>query len=299
MSPRRHPLSRLRPAAVAAAVLGWILLAAEAPAAAPRYADTLIPASVPSRSVVYHQVGGRELRLFVFEPAGRRAGDRRTAFLTVHGGGWSGGDPSRMFPFAAHFARRGCVAFSVEYRRAAPAAGISVFDGLADVRAAVRAVRRRAGEFGVDPARVVVHGASAGGHLAVGAALFEPAGEAQDAGESSRPDALVLFYPVIDTSAEGYGQTRIGARWREISPVEHVRPGLPPTLVCHGTADTVTPVAGVRRFAAAMLAAGNRCELELQEGGGHGYLLIDREGFDASLRRTEVFLHSTGLLPRD
>ena len=49
------------------------------------------------------------------------------------------------------------------------------------------------------------------------------------------PDLLVLYYPVIDTSKDGYGQKTIGDRWRDLSPVDHVKPNLPPTLLLHGT----------------------------------------------------------------
>ena len=68
--------------------------------------------------------------------------------------------------------------------------------------------------FGIDPNRIVVSGASAGGHVAAGTALFEEVNEGTDNLDiSCRPDALVLFYPVIDTSEHGYGQKKIGDRW--------------------------------------------------------------------------------------
>ena len=68
-------------------------------------------------------------------------------------------------------------------------------------------------------------------------------------------------FPVIDTSQDGYGIAKIGARWREISPLHRVHPGVPPTILFHGTDDTVTPFAGAEAFRDAMLKAGNRCEL--------------------------------------
>lgn len=114
----------------------------------------------------------------------------------------------------------------------------------------------------------------------------------EDTGVSPAPDALVLYYPVIDTSAEGYGHAKCGPRWRELSPLHRVRPGLPTTLVFHGTGDTVTPFNGAKLFHQAMLDAGNRCELVTYEGGRHGYLLYDRAVFEDVMRRTEQFLAS-------
>jgi acetyl esterase len=107
----------------------------------------------------------------------------------------------------------------------------------------------------------------------------------------------VLLFPVIDTSKEGYGQAKIGERWQELSPAHNVRAGLPPTLIFHGTGDTVTPFAGAKTFHEAMLKAGNRCELDVNEGGAHGYLMRDKALFDDTMKKTDAFLKSLGLLP--
>ena len=52
-------------------------------------------------------------------------------------------------------------------------------------------------------------------------------GSGEDTGVSCVPNALVLHFPVIDTSLEGYGNKKIGERWQEISPLHRVRPGVP------------------------------------------------------------------------
>jgi acetyl esterase/lipase len=264
-----------------------------------RYVDSLIPALKPDRVVVYKRIGGRELALHVFAARGAAAGERRPAFVTIHGGGWSGGDVTRMYPVAGRFAAQGMVGISVQYRLLKPADGVTVFDAVADARSAVRYVRAQAAELGVDPARVVVNGASAGGHLAVATALFsqfDTAGE--DAGGSAVPDALVLFYPVIDTSQEGYGQEKIGERWRELSPAHHVRRGLPPTITFHGTGDTTTPFKGAESFHAAMLAAGNRSVLDVHPGGIHGYILYEKPLYEETLVKIERFLRDVRMWPK-
>lgn len=298
-------VSLLRWAAAIAALTCVTLAGAAAPgakqpgkAARVRYVDSLIPALKPDRVVTYKRIGGRELALHVFAARGAAAGERRPAFVTIHGGGWSGGDVTRMYPVAAHFAAHGLVGISVQYRLLQPADGVTVFDCVADARSAVRYVRAHAAELGVDPARVVVNGASAGGHLAVATALFPPFDAAgEDRGVAAEPDALVLFYPVIDTSQEGYGQARIGARWRELSPAHNVRRGLPPTLTFHGTADTTTPFKGAEAFHAAMLAAGNRSVLEVHAGGIHGYILYEKPLYEETLAKTERFLREVGMWP--
>lgn len=264
---------------------------AKVPSTAPqRPLDAIAAALEPSRKIVYKTVAGRELHLHIFEPE-TRATERVPVALVIHGGGWTGGNPRRFYPFAAHFARQGLLGISLEYRLLNRKAGTTVFDCVKDGRSAIRYLRRHADELGIDPDRIVVAGGSAGAHVAAGTALFAGVDdENDDTSVSCRPDVLVLYYPVIDTSAEGYGQQKIGERWRELSPVDHVRPELPPCIVFHGTGDRITPFAGARRFHQQMRAAGNTCELVTHEAGRHGYFIFDLELYKQTMKQTDEFL---------
>lgn len=264
---------------------------------APDAVDKLGANLKPSRILVYKKIAGRELEMHVFGPQGFKAGDQRACYLIIHGGGWTGGAPPRMYPFAAHYAKLGLVGISMQYRLHSAKTGVSVFDCVKDARSAVRYIRAHASELGIDPQRIIVSGGSAGGHLAAATALFDNVNEdSDDLKVSPVPNALVLLFPVIDTSKEGYGNAKIGERWEELSPVNHVRAGLPPTIIFHGTGDTVTPFAGAKAFHDAMLKAGNRCELDINEGGAHGYLMRSKPLFDDTMQKTDVFLKSLGLL---
>ena len=151
----------------------------------------------------------------------------------------------------------------------------------------------------MDPKKIIVSGGSAGGHLAAATAMFDGVDEAgEDAKVSSVPNALVLLFPVIDTSAEGYGNAKIGERWKELSPAHNVRAGLPPTITFHGTSDTTTPFKGAQTFHEAMLKAGNRSELIVNEGGAHGYLMRTQPLYDECLAKSDAFLISLGMLER-
>lgn len=252
----------------------------------------------PSRVIAYKKVGERTLHLNVFDPEGWKPTDRRACFLTIHGGGWTGLDPRRQYPFAAHFARLGMVGISVQYRLARPNSDVTVFDCVKDARSSLRYVRSHAAELGIDPQKIVVNGGSAGGHLAAATALFDGVDDPNDdASVSCVPNAMVLFFPVIDTSLEGYGNKLAGPQWREISPLHRVRPGAVPTILFHGDADTVTPFKGAAAFRDAMLKAGNRCELDVRHGATHGYLMRERDACEDALRKTETFLQSLKLLP--
>lgn len=281
-------------------VHGFTCPNALAQAAPSRPLDPIAAKIEPTRTVAYKRVGERELRLHVLEPSGHRREDRRSAFVIFHGGGWTGGTPRRVYPFADYFRQRGMVAVSVEYRLLGKDVDTTVFGCVKDGRSAIRYVRQHASDFGIDPNKIVVAGCSAGGHVAAGTALFQDVNDEQDdTAVSSLPNALVLYYPVIDTSPQGYGQQKIGDSWRQLSPAHQVRAGLPPAILFHGTGDTVTPYAGAAVFQSRMLEVNNPCELVSHQDGIHGYLIFDLELFDAAMLRTAKFLQANHLLSDD
>jgi acetyl esterase len=249
----------------------------------------------PTRTVIYKEIAGRKLQLNIFDPPGFKAGDRRPCFLAIHGGGWKGGKPSYMYPIAADFAKEGMVGISITYRVLADSPDATVFDCVKDGRSAVRYVRSHAAELGIDPDKIIVCGSSAGGHIAAGTLLFDGIDEAgENTKVSCAPDVLILQYAVLDTSKKGYGYGKIGPRWAELSPLLHVRGNLPPTFVFHGTGDKLVPSRGSEDFHAAMLKAGNRCELVLKEGGVHGYIKRSPANYAENLEQTKNFLTSLG-----
>lgn len=275
---------------------------AQTPAAQPAkpldYVGQLAVDLQPTKKLVYKTVGDRPLHLHLFQPEGWQASDRRPCFLTIHGGGWTGGEPKRMYPFAQHYADLGMVAFSLEYRLYHAKGGISVRHCVEDGRSAVRYLRAHAAELGIDPAKIIVSGGSAGGHVAAGTALFDGVDAADDdVRVSSAANALVLLFPVIDTSKEGYGHAKCGADWQTISPRHRVRKDLPPTLTFHGTGDTVTPFAGAKAFHEAMLAAGNTSKLVIEDKAAHGYLMRTQALYEATLAKSDAFLTTHGFLP--
>lgn len=261
------------------------------------YVATLAAPLKPTTQIVYKKVADRDLNLHAFHPEGWKAGDRRACYITIHGGGWTGMGPERMYPFADHYAKLGLVSFSVEYRLANPKTNVSVFECVKDARSAVRYVRAHASDLGIDPQKIIVSGGSAGGHLAVATAMFDAVNEeGEDTKISSAPNALILLFPVIDTSTEGYGNAKIGERWQELSPAHNVRAGLPPTITFHGTGDATCPFKGAQDFHDAMLKAGNRSELVVNEGGAHGYLMRTQPLFQECLAKSDAFLTSLNFL---
>lgn len=247
-----------------------------------------------SRLIVYKTIGDVELKLHVFEPA--ETGTNRPAIVFFFGGGWKSGTPKQFYPHCDYFTDRGMVAVSAEYR-VKSRHGTTPFECVEDGKSAVRWIRANAAELGVDPDRIAAGGGSAGGHVAACTALIEGL-EAEDAAVPSTPNALVLFNPVADTTRIKQSADRFGGRETEISPAHHVRSGLPPTIIFHGTADETVPFESVERFRDRMLEAGNRCELVAFEGKGHGFFNKNRDetSFDETIRAADAFLVSLGWL---
>lgn len=250
----------------------------------------------PDRKVIYKTVGNRKLQLHIFNPKNREK--KRPVFMIIHGGGWTGGEPRKFYTVADHFARKGMVGISLQYRLMNKKLGTTVFDCVKDGRSAIRYLRKHADELGIDPDRIAVAGGSAGGHVAMGTALLEFDEAGEDTRVSCVPNALIPLNPVIDTSKDGYGQAKIGERWRELSPVHQVKGGLPPTIIFHSTGDTVTPYAGAKRFHELSKAAGDECELVTYEGGRHGYFIFDLAAYRGVMKRMTEFLNDGGFLNR-
>jgi acetyl esterase len=219
---------------------------------------------------VYKSVGGHDLRLHVFSPAG--ASKKNPAIVFFFGGGWSQGTVTQFVPQAQHFAARGMVAILADYR-VRLRHGTTAIEAMADARSAIRWVRSHAAPLGIDPDRIVAAGGSSGGHIALSAAVFETFDEAgEDRKISAKPNALVLFNPAVDTSRDAPAiKERFGSRGRDASPAQHIVAGLPPTLIVHGKADATVAYSDVERFCAEATARGNQCQLVGYEGAGHGF----------------------------
>jgi acetyl esterase/lipase len=243
-------------------------------------------AGVKKSVKTYKTVGEADLKIHIYEPETRAGEEPLPAIVFFFGGGWVNGSPGQFFHHCEYLASRGMVAMSAEYRVRSKH-GTTPFDCVSDGKSAIRWVREHASELGVDPGRIAAGGGSAGGHVAACTGTID--GHEQD-GEntdvSSKPNAMVLFNPVIDTTEKGYGANRLRGRTTEISPCHHVKQGVPPTIIFHGTADKTVPFENVQRFETVMKEAGNRCELVAFEGKGHGFFNYNRDPDNASFNRT-------------
>lgn len=271
------------------------------------------PPNLPGAKVLqYKAVGDVKLNLYVYEPEGHEAGNKRPAIVFFFGGGWTGGSPGQFEQQCKYLASRGMVAITADYR-VASRHNVKAISCVADAKSAIRFVRKNAAELGIDPDRLAAGGGSAGGHLAACTGVIEGLDEAgEDASISSVPNALVLFNPALVLAAvEGMGEVapakknradfadRMGTDPVKLSPYHHVKKGAPSTIIFHGKADSTVPYASAEAFAKAMEKAGNRCTLAGYEGQAHGFFNYGRgdgEYYKKTVRAMDEFLASLGYL---
>ncbi len=259
----------------------------------------------PDQTITYKQSEQRDLELHIFYPNDQQNGKNRPVVINFFGGGWVGGDPKQFFDQCEYYASLGMVAISVDYRVSSKDK-TSPFQSVMDAKSAVRWVRQNKKMLGIDPDKIVTSGGSAGGHIAVCTALIEGVEDDPKLKVSSVPNAMILFNPVVNTTAEGYGANKLVGHETDLSPLHHVRPNLPPTLLFHGTCDTTVPYQNAVDFVAAMTAQGNDCTLISAFGENHGF--FNSPNFRASagdrnykraMRESAIFLAKLGYISED
>ena len=215
---------------------------------------------------VFKKMGDVELRLHVVKPKDWKASEKRACLVTFFGGGWTSGTPARSITYAKWAAKNGLVGVAPDYRTR-NRFNTQPEDCVADGRAAVRWIQDHAAELGIDPAKIVVQGSSAGGHVAAWTAIPDPVTPmtASDPVPNPAPMGLILLWPVTDTGTNGYGgPKRFGndeTRANNLSVTGRMSAKMPPTLVFHGTADKTVKFENSKTFTDKMKANGNSCEL--------------------------------------
>mgnify|MGYP001157858020 CR=1 FL=1 len=228
---------------------------------------------------VYKQVGDRKLTLYVTKPDDWKASDKRPAIVFFHGGGWTGGAPGQFTEHSKYLASRGLVCVQVQYRLLDKGKSDPPVTCCRDAKSAMRWVRSRAKELGIDPNRIASGGGSAGGHLAAFVGMVEGTDDPDDDLDvSPKSNAMVLFNPVFDNGPKGWGHKRVGDRFKEFSPFHNVTKDDPPGIVFLGSADALVPVKTADDFKASMERASIACEVMIFEGMPHGFFNYGRSG---------------------
>ena len=250
-----------------------------------------VPSSggVTVADVAYQQVDGQPMLARLYRPARPVA-----ALVEVHGGAWTSNDRLKNEPIVAPLAADGTLVMSIDFRMPPQAAYPA---SIADINLAVRWLKSRAAEFGIDAAKVGLLGTSSGGHQVLLAAVKPddprygalplPGGGAVDASVAY----AVACWPIADPldryrMAQREGKANLVANhdayWGSEAAMQDGSPqrivesrshaALPPIFIVHGTKDGNVRHTASERYAATYREAGGSAEVKIYEGQPHAFI---------------------------
>jgi putative heme-binding domain-containing protein len=256
----------------------------------PKQGPRLPEGTKAHRDLEYVKGGHERNKLDLYLPA--KADGPLPVIVWIHGGAWLGGNKDN--PPALPFVARGYAVASINYRLSQHAKFPAQIE---DCKAAIRWLRANAQTYHLDPNRIGVWGASAGGHLVAllgtTGGVKELEGQGGNAEQSSRVQAVVDWFGPTDlvkiggqagpdsqldhNAADSPEAKLLGGpvpenkdKAAKASPVTYVRKDAAPFLIMHGDKDRIVPYAQSEELAAALKKAGAQVTLKKIEGAGHG-----------------------------
>lgn len=237
------------------------------------------PAQPYHDGIVYKEAWFSDVKLDLYLPYNYspESSQRHPVYLHVHGGSWLFGNRKfiRLGDAMIETLRQaGIAVISIDYRKLNEVGFQRVVD---DAQSSLRWLAENAASYNLDPTRTVLHGPSAGGHLVLMMAF---------ANEDPRIgfELLIDEYGPSDLLALKNRESADGGnllgmfpefRLKPISPIEYVKPGLPPVYIIHGEFDELVPLSQSESLVSALRAVGVPVELEIVKGANHGLLNAD------------------------
>lgn len=261
---------------------------------------------------VYAKLDGKDFHMDIFVPNGKGLKDfykptdkgRGLGIVDVASGAWysdRGKIADHEQAMVYHIlCAHGYTVFAV---RPGSRPEYSALEMVAHIKRGIRYVKVHAKDYGIDPERLGIMGASAGGHLACLTVLTaedgDPKAEDPLLRQDTRVKAAGIFFPPTDFldwegktfeevverlgdiffsgGFEGKSPEEIQRRAKTISPRHQITGKTPPFLIFHGDADPLVPLQQSQVFVEALKASGNEAELIVKAGGGHPWITIPME----------------------
>jgi acetyl esterase/lipase len=261
------------------------------------------PEFTRKEDVIYGRKHGMALTMDVFTPKDKPNG---AGVIFAVSGGWNSHKSGINVGFLNEFLKRGYTVFAVVHGSQPK---FTIPEALEDMHVATRFIRSKAKEYQLDPDRLGISGASAGGHLSLmqGNAFLPGKPDAKNPLEkvSSKANAVACFFPPTDFLNYGKeGNIALGENTlkgfrapfdfheidperggfkpvterekrleigKKISPVYHVTKVSAPALIIHGDADKLVPIQQAELMIAKLKEANIPCELVVKKGAGHGW----------------------------
>jgi len=252
------------------------------------------------QDLLYAETDGVGLLMDVFTPTGAKNG---LGIVDIASGAWHSDRGKirdhQMAQFYTIFCSKGYTVFAI---RPGSRGRFTAEDMVKNVKLGIRWAKANAAEYGIDPDRLGLAGASAGGHLAAltvvtredgdpnaknplnrhstdvaAIGIFFPPTNFLQWGTSGMPDLKLIGDILFPGGVAGRTPEEIEAKAREISPGLHVTAKTPPFLIWHGDADPLVPLQQSEFFVEKLKAAGTDVEFYVKAGGAHPWMTIPEE----------------------
>jgi len=261
---------------------------------------------IKPETILYKSIDNIDLNLYVYRPENFDTSKIYNCIVFFHGGAWNTQNIKQFQRQSIYFASRGMIAFIVEYR-VTSIHDSTPFQSVEDAKSAIRYIRSNSKSLSLNPQKIAVSGGSAGGHLAAASANISKYDNInENLMISSKPNLLILFNPILDTTPDtwGYGSfmRRVGNKITdnpyEISPIHHISKKTPPTIILTGTNDNLVPVIKINEYKNIMTANNVRCDVVFYKDAEHGFFNRGEDFID-TVYKSDLFLKSYGYLSGD
>lgn len=229
----------------------------------------LYAADAPAgKSYVYKHSAGQPREMEIYFPPNHDAAKAKVpGVILFHGGGWGGGSLSQFRAACHYFASRGLVAATANYQMLKRTAKLPEGETrkrvcITDAKSAIRWFKQHAGEFGIDPARIITGGGSAGGHISALATLNPGLNDPDDPKDiDTSVVAYLWFNPAFSPD---------DSRDAEVDVLRYLKKDIAPAIAFFGTKDSWKK--GWDAVHEKLKSLGNtNTELWIAEGQGHGF----------------------------
>jgi acetyl esterase/lipase len=199
------------------------------------------------KNIEYKSIEGKSLQLDIYKPKDIK--DPAPLLVFLHGGGWRKGDRADMLPLLVDFTKEGYMTATVSYRFG------PYPECVEDISDAVNWFYAHGDQYGYDPDRIALVGASAGAHLAMmaGYGWKEKTMNRDSAKSHHRIKAVVNIFGPVDmttdfarhhptaTSFMARSYEEAPELYKEASPIQYIDKDSPPTMIIQGTSDELVP----------------------------------------------------------
>lgn len=231
----------------------------------------------------------RAEKMDIYLPQG--ATEKVPAVLYIHGGGWTQGDKAQGIEKlnCQSLVKLGYAVASINYKLNTKGTADAYPQNIRDCKSALQYLRKEAGTYGLDPDRIGVAGASAGGHLAMLVAYTPKVDELQHG--TLYPDVpihvscVITLFGIADVRkwgrrsfVQGMNHPAEQAKILElVSPITHVNSETVPTLIIHGTKDPTVPFSQAEALASIMTESNVSHRFVAVENGEHAFPLTPHQ----------------------